>query len=111
MKHIIIGWEFKNGKIIVTMNDPNRMYSDGHGNYDSYYYEKECTNYYGLLEDDFDYWDGDQLTGLSYEEWIKTIDYDDIIKRCAGRYDSYDVVGELLGIPKSQPINDDSLPF
>lgn len=110
MKHIIIGWKFKDGKIIVTM-DSNQIISVGDGNYESYVYEKECTNYYGLLEDDFDFRDGNKLTGLSYEEWIKTIDYDDIIQRCAGHYDSYDVVGELLGIPKPQPIDDDELPF
>ena len=44
MKHIIIGWEFKDGKIIATMNDPNRMYSDGHGNYDAYYYKRVWTD-------------------------------------------------------------------
>lgn len=111
MKHFIDCWKFKNGKIIVTMHNPNRIISDGYGNYEMDYYEKECTNYYGLLEDLFDFRDGDKLTGLSYEEWIKTIDYDDIIQRFATRYDLYDAIGELLGIPKPQPIDDDDLPF
>lgn len=111
MKHIIIGWEFKDGKIIATMNDPNRMYSDGHGNYDAYYYKRVWTDYYGLLEDDFDHWKGSELTGLSYREWIKTIDYDGVVKYCAEHWDSHDVVGELLGVHKLKYKYDDCIPF
>ena len=108
MKHFIVGWEFKDGKIITTMNNPNIIHSDDYGNYSTHYYKMVWTDYYGLLEDDFDRCDGDKLTGLSYKEWIKTIDYDDIIKRCAGRYNSRDVVRKLLGVSKS---NNDDIPF
>lgn len=111
MKHFIIGWEFKNGKIIVTKEDPYRMETDGHGNYYEYYYEEECTDHYGLLRDCFEWNEGDKLTGLSYEEWIKTFDYDEFIHRFAGGQDWWDVACDLLGIITPEPVEDNSLPF
>lgn len=110
MKQFIFDWKFENGKIIVTKEDPSKMTTDGHGNYYEYYYEEECTDYYGLLKDCFWWYDGNKLTGLSYEEWIKTFDYDQFIKECAG-HDYWSKVGELLGMPQPGQADDDSLPF
>lgn len=110
MEQFIIDWKIENGKIIVTKEDHTQIISDGHGNYDSYYYEEECTDYYGLLKGCFWWYDGEKLTGLSYEEWIKTFDYDQFIKECAG-HDYWDMVGDLLGVPRPEPTDDDSLPF
>lgn len=109
-RNTIFVWNFKNGKLYVTKEDPFKMTTDGRGNYYEHYYEEECTDYYGLLVDAFEYCGGENLTGLSYEEWIKTFDYDQFIKECAG-HDYWWKVGELLGIPQPGQADDDTLPF
>ncbi len=90
--------KIKNGKIIVVRWDPLKPINYGDGNYDEYYYEEECSDYYGLLKDEYEWQNGEVHTGKSYEEWHKSIDYDYWVKRLAGPYIPKEAWREFLGL-------------
>ena len=98
MTNPIDHWEIKDGKIIVIRWDPTKTINYGDGNYDEYYYEEECDDYYGLLKDVYKDHNGEEYTGKNYEEWVKSIDYDYWVKRLAGLYIPQEAWREFLGL-------------